>query len=182
MGAKLDVADRVKIAADLSYRAQVFHATWFGIASRDGRAKYAHALDEHAEVLIMAQAAHMVALVCALHSLFERSVKTVNLPAIDAELGGIAGDLIEEAQVTAAKVAKLRHNLFAHRSGRLTQAEIYRLAAITPDDLRWLAIKSSAIVRRFCDHLELEVPVDADHARSGIESLLDAVSRDVRRS
>ena len=120
----------------------------------------------------------MSALVVTLHSLFERSNRTVNLPAISAQLNDIAREELEKCSPISKKIAKLRHNIFAHRSGRLTKEDEFKLAAITPNDMRWLAGRAMAICRTFHRELGLEAPPEGIGARAAIENLLDAVERD----
>ena len=67
----------------------------------------------------MCQAAHLFALVCGLHSLFERAPDTLNLMAISDQLEGLGRIEIDDCDGVANKIAKLRHNLFAHRSPKL---------------------------------------------------------------
>lgn len=178
MAKKLDMAEQVKIAGELAYRCEVFHTTWFAIASREGREKYREALNQHAEILVMCQAAHLFALVCALHSLFEGNDDTVNLPTLSANAGDIAADELKKCEDVVCKVAKLRHNLFAHRSGKLTTERAYALATISSNDLRWLAGRAGAIVRILASELNLPAPPEAIGAQAAVKNLLDAVARD----
>jgi len=162
----------------LAYRAEVFHAAWFAIASREGRSRYGAALAEHAEILVMTQAAYMSALVVTLHSLFEQSGRTVNLPNISKQLELVAADDLERCAPMTIKVARLRHNIFAHRSGKLSKEDVFKLAGISSNDMRWLAGRAASISRQFHRHLELPAPPEAIGARAAIENLLSAVERD----
>lgn len=178
MGKQLALAEQIQIAGELAYRCDVFHTTWFAIASRESRDKYKEALNEHAEILVMCQAAHLFALVCALHSLFERREDTVNLPALSSKINDVAADELKRCEIVAGKVGKLRHNLFAHRSGKLTTEKAYALAGITSNDLRWLSARAAAIVRMFARELDLPAPLEAIGAKVAVTKLLDAIARD----
>jgi len=178
MTQNLPIAEQVRIAGELAYRAKVFHAAWFAIASREGRSRYGAALTEHAEILVMTQAAHMSALVVTLHSLFERSAKTVNLPNISKQLEHLAADDPERCVPMTVKIARLRHNIFAHRSGKLSKEDVFKLAGLSSNDMRWLAGRAASISRQFHRHLELPAPPEAIGARAAIENLLAAVERD----
>lgn len=182
MSEQLSLAEQVSIAGELTYRAEIFHAAWFAIASREGRERHRVALVDHAEILVMTQAAHMSALVVTLHSLFEVSRRTVNLPGISKQLDDAQAPELQACAPIAKKVAKLRHNLFAHRSGRLSKQDIFKLAEITPNDLQWLAFKASAISRVFHRLAGLPDPPAAIGARAAILNLLDSVSRDAEAS
>jgi hypothetical protein len=120
----------------------------------------------------------MFALVCALHSLFETDADTINLPTLSALAGDVAREQLEKSADVALKVLKLRHNLYAHRSGKLTVADIFALAKITPNELRFLVGRASAIVRIIADHLDLPAPPEARGARAAVANLLDALARD----
>ncbi len=120
----------------------------------------------------------MSAFVVTLHSLFEKSKKTVNLPTLSAELGGAAQDKLSECTAVAKKIAKLRHNIFAHRSGRLTKEEVFGLASITPNEMRLLVIKAQAICRIMHRQVDLPLPFEMIGARAAIDNILSAVQRD----
>jgi hypothetical protein len=124
------------------------------------------------------QGAHMFALVCGLHSLFERKPDRINLPTLSALADNVAVNELAQSAEVARKVEKLRHNLYAHRSGSLTVAEIFALANLKPNELRFLATRASAIVRIIASQLNLPAPPEAIGARVAIENLLDAVARD----
>jgi len=178
MAQNMPIAEQVRIAGELAYRAEVFHAVWFAIASREGRSRYGAALAEHADILVMTQAAHMSALIVTLYSLFEKSAKTVNLPNISKQLEHVAVGDLERCIPMTIKVARLRHNIFAHRSGKLSKEDVFKLAGISSNDMRWLAGRATAISRKFHRHLELPAPPEAIGARAAIENLLAAVERD----
>lgn len=178
MAARLEIAEQARIASELAYRAEVFHTAWFAIASKAGRTEFRPAFESHAEILVMTQAAHMSALVVTLHSLFERSDRTVNLPAISKQLGGVGKDMLEKCEPIAKKVAQLRHNMFAHRSGSLTREDVFTLAAITSNDMRLLATRAMSVCRMLHAALDMPPPREAIGARAAIENLLSAVTRD----
>jgi AbiU2 len=176
----LPIADQVTIAGELAYRCEVFYATWIAIAGRDSRARYRPAFDAHTEIWLTIQAAHVFALICTLHSLFETDSKKqkLTLQALSAHADDVAADLIAKSAVIARKVATLRHTFFAHRSGKLTTAEAFALAKVTPNEIRLLATRASAIVRIIAAHLDLPSPPQAIGARAAITNLMDAVARD----
>lgn len=120
----------------------------------------------------------MFALVCALHNLFDPRRDTVNLPNLSAFANDAAAQQLERCADVARKVKKLRHKFYAHRSGSLTTAEIFRLAEITPNELRFLANRASAIIRMIARELDLPDPPEAIGPRAAINNLLDAVARD----
>jgi len=90
----------------------------------------------------------------------------------------LAGDLLEKSESIAKKVAKLRHNIFAHRSGKLTKEDVFALAKITPNDMRLLAERAMSVSRVFHAELGLPPPLEAIGARAAITNLLSAVARD----
>jgi hypothetical protein len=178
MAKPLPLSEQVAIAGDLAVRCETYYATWLAIADRHNRTKYRVAYEQHPEILMSIQGAQMSALVCGLHSLFERKAGRINLPTLSALAEDVAAEQLAKSAEAAAKVLTLRHNLYAHRSGSLTVADIYRLAEIKPNDLRFLAGRASAIVRIIARHLGLPEPVEAIGKRAAIENLLDAVARD----
>lgn len=178
MAKPLPLAEQVAIAGDLAVRCETYYATWLAIANRHNRTKYRVALEAHPEILMSIQGANMFALVCGLHSLFEKDRRHVTLPALSEKAGNVAAEQLAQSAEVARKVAKLRHTQYAHRSGTHTTSAAFKAADLTPNELRQLAIKASAIVRVIARHLNLPAPVEATGPRVAIENLLDAVARD----
>jgi hypothetical protein len=178
LGKPLEIEQRAVIASEMAYRCQVHHEAWFAIANRDNRKKYRDVLDEHAEILVLTQAAHLVALVCTLHALFETAAKRLSLPNLSKELGGLGASELAECLPICSKVEKLRHKLYAHRAPNLSREQIFDLAAITPNELGELARRAVEITDLFIGKLGLPDVPKAIGARAGIENLLDALARD----
>jgi hypothetical protein len=178
MAKALPLAEQVKIAGELAFKCETFYATWVAIAGRDSRSKYRDALATHPEILMSIQSANMFALVCGLHSLFEKDRRHVTLPALSERADDIAAKQLAQTAEIARKVAKLRHTQYAHRSGKLTTSAAFKEADLTPNNLKWLAMKASAIARIIAHHLELPPPPEAIGARAAVANLLDAVARD----
>jgi len=97
----------------------------------------------------MCQAAHLFALVCGLHSLFERAPDTVNLMAISDQLEGLGRIEIDDCDGVAKKIAKLRHNYLRTDRPNYWGPGIFKLAQITPNEMDWLAARAATVSRLF---------------------------------
>jgi hypothetical protein len=162
----------------MAMRAGAYHGLWWATASAEYRKKHWEGLDQHWDALRFYQAGQMHALVLTLSALFERRADTINLHKLSMDLGGVAGDIIRECSDKAVKVIKLRNHLFAHRSASLGIKEVYKLAAITSDDLKHLAEQVMEIVTQFCTALDMPQPAKPVGAIAAATSLLSALDRD----
>ncbi|MEO7411614.1 MAG: hypothetical protein ABIU10_09935 [Sphingomicrobium sp.] len=178
MARALDISEQVETASELAYRAEVYHTTWFAIASRDDRASFAHAFDDHAEILMIMQGTAMTSLIVTLHNLFALRDDTVNLPRISRQMKDLGRDQLSNCAAAVTKVARLRHNVYAHRSGKLTIPDSFRLAAISGNDMRFLANRAMSLCRVFSHELRLPNPQEPIGAKAVIHNLLAALNRD----
>ena len=180
MKQSLSIEARVAIAADQSIRAIVYHGLWFATASAEHRKKFWNGLAEHWDALRFYQAGQLYALVLTLSCLFERRRDTVNLRRLSVELDGLELRRIEAAEPTAKKIEKLRHHLFAHRSGRLDREGIYDLAQISSDEMKLLAQEAFEISASFCLHLKMPTPPEPTNAIGAGFDMLEALTRDAK--
>jgi hypothetical protein len=113
----LPLAEQVTIAGELAVKCETYYATWLAIAGGESRAKYRDALGTHPDILMSMQGAHMFALICGLHSLFERKANRINLPTLSALADDVAAEQLVKSAEVAGKVEKLRHNLNRYLGG-----------------------------------------------------------------
>lgn len=141
----LPLDDRINSAAMLAGRARVHCGLWWTTASAAGRAHFHEALEEHWEAWRFVEHAQFLAFMVTIHNLFGDRNGTIRFKQLSKELGGIAADQIAEAELLAAKVRHFRDQLFAHRSDKLTYAEVFKRADITGNDMMRLADLAIAI-------------------------------------
>lgn len=146
------LAERIRSARTNLTVAGAAYDVWWTYRSRATRPRFLPGMQHYSEFFRYDEEVHFRALVVGLHTLFDGRRDTANfrrlladsrtagrpLPATEARLAG--------AELAVAKVATLRHNLFAHRNHGLTYDDVYRDADITPDELRALLDASRTIL------------------------------------
>jgi hypothetical protein len=145
---RIQFREDVDLAGQLAVRARVFLDIWWIYEAVHTRGKYLATMNRFSEFYRFDSHAHFVAMVMYLSQLFEPRDDTLNLPSLaqKASSGGVAQSVTEQARLALdaarpliSKVMILRSNLFAHRSAKLSYAEVFDLAKVTPDQLRELS-------------------------------------------
>ena len=80
-----------------------------------------------------------------IHNLFGDRRGTIRFKDLSRELGGVAANQITEAKPFADKVRPFRDELFAHRSDKLSYAEVFKRGNISGNDMIRLADMAVAI-------------------------------------
>jgi hypothetical protein len=124
--------------------------------------------------------AYFVSYVIHIAAMFDRNKDTISLTHLANEvkaLGVIQGQhaskldvLLAEAAPIAAKVRVLRHKAFAHRSASISYDDVFKMAAVKPDQLRDLTEIALKIANRLLlargikDEYFTELPREAAEA------------------
>jgi AbiU2 len=170
----LPIDDRIERAAQLVLRARIFFDIWFYFESRDTRPAILDTMQEYSEFFRFAPYAHLIAFVVSIAAVFDKRRGTISLPHLVNEMkrGGLLSTeaqievdkLFTQAEPLSSKVAILRHNAFAHRSAAISYDDIFKMAAVTPFEMRELtdvALKLAnqlARTRRLAEHSFNELP------------------------
>ena len=156
----------------MSLRCHVHLSLWRLTAGAEGRARHRDVLEDHWEHMRFLEHGQLFTAVVELHSLLDANPATVNLPHLTDDLEAMIGPLpiIREALVqieeTFAKLRILRNAVYAHRTKRKAYADIFKKAAITPDQLEDLVTTAVKITNEFRAVIGLEaeapspLPVD----------------------
>jgi hypothetical protein len=140
--------DDVDLAGHLAVRARVFLDIWWVYEGEPTRKKYLATMNRFSEFYRFDPHAHFVAMVMYLSQLFEPRGDTLNFPSLlksapSAEVATSVTEhglsILDAANPLVSKVMILRSNLFAHRSAKLSYAEVFELAKVTADELRELS-------------------------------------------
>ncbi|HWK36636.1 hypothetical protein [Sphingomonas sp.] len=151
MAKPLDLDEQITSAAKLAVRARVHCGLWWSTASAAGRALFHEALDEHWNAWRFIEHAQFVAFMVTIHNLFGDRHGTIRFKKLSAELGDVAADQIAEAEPMASKVRQFRDQLFAHRSNKLTYAQVFERADITGNEMIQLADAAVKIATAMLD-------------------------------
>jgi hypothetical protein len=138
--------DRLALAGQLVARARIFFDVWWFYESDQTRPGILDAMNEYPEFFRYDSHAHFVSFVVHLASLLETRSDTVNLDALIQEAvatGAVQTTVASDGEATLASLKSLRRavmilrsNLFAHRSKSMTYLEAFKMAAVTPNELR----------------------------------------------
>lgn len=127
-------------------RARLFLDLWFYFEERDSRAKIINTMREYNEFFRFTPHGYFVTCVIYIHGVFEQRRDTINLASLVREVKATGcleahdaarvDTLRVQAKPIADKVAILRHQAIAHRSAHIGFDDVYKMAAVRPDQLR----------------------------------------------
>ena len=122
------------------------HEIWWVYKSKDTRPQFVDAMNRYSLFFQTSIHAHFVATLVALYRLYETRSDTYNISTllrslkehetIDEEILGGLNKLYQEMKPLWVKVNILRNKAFGHRSTAHTVEEVFKEAAVTPNELR----------------------------------------------
>jgi hypothetical protein len=161
-------------------RARLFLDLWFYFEERDSRRKIIETMEDYNEFFRFTPHAYLVTYVIYMAGVFDKTRGTISLAHLAREMtaaGHLKEDdaatvetLLVEAKPIIDKVVILRHNAFAHRSAGISYDDVFKVAAVRPDQLRDLtdiALKISnrlLVARGLQDQYFTELPREAAEA------------------
>jgi AbiU2 len=141
---KKDLAELFSIIQD----ANSAHEIWWTLINKDDRKKYLETYLYFKEFFEPVAKANLVAMSISLFKLYDGTGNSLGFPKLlkSAEKLKLVNTSankklkrkISESTRIWKKICILRHNLLAHRNYSLTRTEIYRLANITPNQIKRL--------------------------------------------
>src|SRR5437868_4343944 len=146
MAQHLPLDDRIRTASELLKRARIFFDVWWLYEGQATRSGILDAMNEFPDYFRFDSHAQFVAHIVHMAMLYEGRGDTTNLYALkkeliarlDAKALASLDQLFANAQPIEKKVRILRNNVFAHRSARITYDDVFKMAKVTPDQLREL--------------------------------------------
>lgn len=155
MANPLPLDQRLSTAGQLVLRARISYDIWWLYEGVGTRPKIIDAMRVYSEFFRFDTHAHFISMVMHLSAVFEDRRDTINFNRLikDAEKAGIKEEAIKHANVcletsrnVAKNLAKLRHKVIAHRDYTLPYDEVFKLAAVKPDEIRVLTETGLEIV------------------------------------
>lgn len=146
----------------MALRCHTHLALWRVTAGVEGRARHREVLEDHWEHIRFLEDGQLFTAVIELHSLLDANPATINLPhlteALEAEQGPqpLIRQALAEIAPTFAKLRLLRNGVYAHRTKRKAYADMFRQAAITPDQLQELVVMAIKISNELRESIGLE--------------------------
>jgi hypothetical protein len=139
-------------------RARLFLDLWFYFEERDSRRKIIETMRDYNEFFRFTPHAYLVAYVIYMAGVFDKRRDTISLAPLVREVkaaGNLKGHdaatvdaLVVEAKPIADKVGILRHKAFAHRSAHISYNDVFKMAAVKPNQLRDLTDIALKIANR----------------------------------
>jgi hypothetical protein len=144
----LPLEERLDRIAQHVIRAGLFLDLWFYFEESDSRCQIIETMEHYNEFFRFAPHAYFVAYVIYMAGVFDKRGDTISFGPLVREMkavGHLDGPdatavdaLLAKAKPVAAKVVILRHKAFAHRDAHISYNDIFKLAAVTPVQLREL--------------------------------------------
>lgn len=136
---------RIDRVAQHVIRARLFLDLWFYFEQDSSRREIIETMREYGEFFRFTPHAYLVTYVVYMAGVFETRRDTISLDALIREMkpaGQLNGQhevvsgLLSSAKPIAKKLAILRNNAFAHRTISMSYNDVFKLADVTPDELR----------------------------------------------
>jgi len=126
--------------------AQYAYEIWWILIGKEGRKEYHRTYLHFKEFFEPVARANLTAMVIALFKLYEEKTNRLSFPKllktakglklVDSSINKKLKRKISESKKIWKKICILRHNFLAHRNYSLTKKEIYKLAKITPNQMK----------------------------------------------
>jgi AbiU2 len=139
-------------------RARLFLDLWFYFEERDSRRRIIETMQDYNEFFRFTPHAYLVAYVIYMAGVFDKRRDTISFAPLIREVkaaghlkghdAAIVDALLVEAKPIAEKVRILRHEAFAHRSADISYNDVFKRAAVKPDQLRELTDIALKIANR----------------------------------
>lgn len=182
----LPLDERLYRAGQHVVRARLFLDLWFYFEEKTTRAKIINTMREYNEFFRFTPHAYFVAYVIHIAVMFDRTRNTISLTRLAKEMkaarliqGQEAAELdalLAEAAPIAEKVNILRHSAFAHRSASISYDEVFKLAALRPDQLRDLTDVALKIANRLLLARDLKDEYFTTLPREDAEKMMKALA------
>ncbi|ACF02852.1 hypothetical protein Rpal_4356 [Rhodopseudomonas palustris TIE-1] len=127
-------------------RARLFFDLWIYFEGEQTRSKIIRSMRRYNEFFRFAPHAFFVSYVIYIAGVFDGSEETISfnwlIPEVrkegrlSAEDDRVINDLLQQAGPIVAKIKILRHKAIAHRDARISYDDAFKMAEVTPDQLR----------------------------------------------
>lgn len=183
MARDLPLVEQVTSAANMALRTFIHLGLWRLTAGKEGRERHKNVLDDHWEHIRFLEHGQLFVAVVELHSLLDADKATINIPNLINEVELKFGDqsALREAydniRPSFEKLRILRNSVYAHRTRRKSYADMFKLAKITPDELK--NISETCI--KICNELKVQLGLSPDAPSTLPTETYDAMLRQLSR-
>jgi len=138
--------------------AKLNYEIWWVYKEKNSRKRFVDILNDYPLYFQTSLHAHFVAMIISLYRLYETRKDTMNLPQLVRllrkhntlsiqEIKSMESD-IKSMRPLWQKVSILRNNMFAHRSNKLDDDDVWKKASVTPNQFKKLIDDSEGILNR----------------------------------
>jgi hypothetical protein len=178
---------RVDRAAQHVIRARLFLDLWFYFEEDRSRREIIETMREYGEFFRFTPHAYFVTYVVYMAGVFETRRDTISLVALISEMKAGAqlngqdeaevSGLLSSAKPIAKKVAILRNNAVAHRTISRSYDDVFKLADVTPSELRDVTDMALKIINRLLLSCGLQDQRFTDLPREDAVNMMTALAR-----
>lgn len=166
-------------------RARLFLDLWFYFEEQNSRRKIINTMREYNEFFRFTPHAYLAAYVIYMAGVFDKTKGTISLAPLIREVkskgrlkahdAAVVEELLAKAKPMADKVLILRHKAFAHRSAHISYDDIFKMAAVTPDQLRDLTDIALKAANRLLLAFGLQDQYFTELPREAAEAMMQAL-------
>jgi hypothetical protein len=170
-------------------RGRLFFDLWFYFEERNSRGKIIETMLEYNEFFRFTPHAYFVTYVIYMAGVFDKRRDAISLAPLIREVkaagtlntndAAIVDALLVEAKPVSDKVAILRHKAFAHRSAHISYNDVFKMAAVRPDQLRDLTEMALNIANRLLLARGLQDQHFTELPREAAEAMMKTLARRV---
>lgn len=181
---------RIDRVAQHVVRARLFLDLWFYFEEDRSRREIIETMREYGEFFRFTPHAYLVTYVVYMAGVFETRQDTISLVGLIREMKvarqlngqddtAVSG-LLASAKPIAKKVAILRNNAIAHRTISMSYNDVFKLADVTPGELRDVTDMALKIANRLLLSCGLQDQHFTDLPREDTVSMMTALARALR--
>lgn len=181
----LPLNDRLDRIGQQIVRARLFLDLWFYFEERNSRRNIIDIMQEYHEFFRFTPHAYLVTYVIYIAGVFDKSRGTISLAPLIREVNTtgelkkrdaeIIETLLMKAQPIVNKIAILRHKAFAHRSADISYDDVFKMAAVKPNQLRDLTDLALKIANRLLLARGLQDQFFTELPREAAEAMMQAL-------
>jgi hypothetical protein len=185
--AELPLSVRIERVAQHVVRARLFLDLWSYFEEDRSRREIFETMSDYSDFFRFTSHAYLVSYVVYMAGVFETRLDTISLAALlgEAKVAGHLSDeeeaalssLLTSAKPIAKKVAVLRNNAIAHRAASMSYDDVFKLAAVTPGELRDATDVALKIANRLLQSCGLQDQHLTDLPREDAVSMMTVLGR-----
>jgi len=185
----VDIDRHIRELQNTVVAATINYQIWWIYKSADTRPKYIDTMNRYLGFFHVSIHAHFVAYIIALYRFYEQNRRTINLTSLLKALPALNKNSLpadfstrtEKARDIWKKVAIIRNNCFGHINGVNDTSEMFAMARLRPDDIKYLLDITKSIINDISESWNGSIHAFDLDARKDTIDLLDDLNSYVIR-